>query len=283
LPLIDGGYSLQYSPLMEYREGSGMVLFCQMDVTGRTESEPAAEILARNMISYVSYWKPRESRQAYYAGSDSGKAHLERSSVTLEDYEGGNLRPTDILIVGPEGGSKLTVNQKAISKWLKKGGRMLTIGINMEDIGELLPGLEMKKEEHISAYFESQGAGSLLAGIGPADIHNRAPLEVSKITSGAEVFGDGVLAVTKDNSTVLCQLVPWQLDYSKEQHNVKQTFRRSSFLVSRLIGNLDVPGTTKVLDRFNSPADPVNDKRWLEGLYLDEPEEWDDPYRFFRW
>jgi hypothetical protein len=24
-------------------------------------------------------------------------------------------------------------------------------------------------------------------------------------------------------------------------------------------------------------------KRWLEGFYLDVPEAWDDPYRFFRW
>ena len=24
-------------------------------------------------------------------------------------------------------------------------------------------------------------------------------------------------------------------------------------------------------------------KRWLDGLYLDEPEAWDDPYRFFCW
>jgi hypothetical protein len=23
--------------------------------------------------------------------------------------------------------------------------------------------------------------------------------------------------------------------------------------------------------------------RWRKGLYLDTPEEWDDPYRFFRW
>ena len=38
LPILDGGFSLQYSPLMEYREGKGMVLFCQMDVTGRTEN-----------------------------------------------------------------------------------------------------------------------------------------------------------------------------------------------------------------------------------------------------
>ena len=33
LPVLDGGYSLQYSPLLEYREGKGLVLFCQIDVT----------------------------------------------------------------------------------------------------------------------------------------------------------------------------------------------------------------------------------------------------------
>ena len=25
------------------------------------------------------------------------------------------------------------------------------------------------------------------------------------------------------------------------------------------------------------------EQRWRVGLYLDQPEEWDDPYRFFRW
>ena len=50
LPILDGGYSLQYSPLMEYREGKGLVLFCQLDVTGRTEQDPAAETLARNVL-----------------------------------------------------------------------------------------------------------------------------------------------------------------------------------------------------------------------------------------
>jgi len=54
LPILDGGFSLQFSPLMEYREGRGLMLFCQMDVTGRTESDPAAERLARNLLQYVS-------------------------------------------------------------------------------------------------------------------------------------------------------------------------------------------------------------------------------------
>ncbi len=37
-------------PLMEYREGKGLVLFCQMDVTGRTETDPAAETLTANLL-----------------------------------------------------------------------------------------------------------------------------------------------------------------------------------------------------------------------------------------
>jgi hypothetical protein len=32
-----------------------------------------------------------------------------------------------------------------------------------------------------------------------------------------------------------------------------------------------------------APIGDPTDGRWLEGLYLDTPEEWDDPYRFFRW
>ena len=81
LPILDGGYSLQYSPLMEYREGKGMVLFCQMDVTGRTESDPAAEALAANILQYASAWKPAARREALYVGDPAGKRHLERAGI----------------------------------------------------------------------------------------------------------------------------------------------------------------------------------------------------------
>jgi len=36
----------------------------------------------------------------------------------------------------------------------------------------------------------------------------------------------------------------------------------------------------------NVRIEPIGDPtqgRWREGLYLDVPQEWDDPYRFFRW
>jgi hypothetical protein len=94
--------------------------------------------------------------------------------------------------------------------------------------------------------------------------------------------GDGVLAQAEQANVVFCQLAPWQFEGSTS--NLRRTHRHVSFLVSRLLANLGVPSVTPLLARFHQPADTAKaEKRWLNGLYLDQPEEWDDPYRFFRW
>jgi hypothetical protein len=42
--------------------------------------------------------------------------------------------------------------------------------------------------------------------------------------------------------------------------------------------------STPLLARFSTPVDAaLAAKRWLDASYLDTPEEWDDPYRFFGW
>jgi hypothetical protein len=76
---------------------------------------------------------------------------------------------------------------------------------------------------------------------------------------------------------------PWSFNYS-EQYNLRRTYRRASFLLTRLLANMGAAGSTPVLDRFHSPVDTAKgERRWLDGLYLDAPIEWDDPYRFFCW
>jgi hypothetical protein len=89
------------------------------------------------------------------------------------------------------------------------------------------------------------------------------------------------LARVENTNVIFCQLAPWQFDYQKQ--NTKRTYRRTSFLVSRLLANMGVNGSTPLLQRFHDPVVGKWEKRWLTGLYLDLPEEWDDPYRFFRW
>jgi hypothetical protein len=53
--------------------------------------------------------------------------------------------------------------------------------------------------------------------------------------------------------------------------------------VARLAANLGVTGTPPILERFRIPVKTANEEqRWLDGLDLDVPEEWDDPYCLFR-
>jgi len=124
LPIIDGGFSLQYSPLMEYRQGKGMMLFCQMDITGRTQDDPAAKTLARNILKYVSAWKPAPRRQVIYVGDPTGRQYLESAGISLTSYDAGRLSASHVLIVGEGGGKMLAKDASAIYRGVFRAFRL---------------------------------------------------------------------------------------------------------------------------------------------------------------
>ena len=283
LPVVDGGFSLQFSPLLEYREGRGMILFCQLDVTGRSGSDPAAATLVGNILRYVSTWKPAPRRHAAYAGDPAGQKHLESLGIAARPYDGGELQPDEVLIVGRGAGRKLAASSEAIAAWLKAGGHLVAIGLDPSDVATLpLLSVTLHQHEHIAAYFVPPAANSLLAGVGPADVHNRDPRKLPLVVDGATILGDGVLAQNDKANVVICQLAPW--DFTGTQQNLKKTFRHTSFLASRILANAGVAGPTPLIDRFHAPlAAKSPEQRWLDGLYVDQPVEWDDPYRHFRW
>ena len=212
LPILDGGYSLQYSPLMEYREGKGMVLFCQMDVTGRTESDPAAEALVANILQYASAWKPAPHREALYVGGPAGKRHLERAGIALSSYEGGRISPGQVLVVGAGGGKELAPRAPAIAEFLKAGGNLLALGLDEQEANSFLPTpVRTNRQEHIVTFFDPFGADSLLAGVGPADVNDDSARRLPLVSAGAAPFGDGVLAKGLEMNVIFCQLPPYEI------------------------------------------------------------------------
>jgi beta-galactosidase len=297
MPVLDGGFSLQFSPLLEDREGRGLILFCQMDVTGRTESDPAAGKLVRNILEYVTSWKPAPSHTVLYVGDPAGKQHLERAGFAVGAYQGGRLSTNDVLVVGEGGGKTLAGQAAAVAEFLRWGGRLLAAGLDAEEANTFLPfKVETRKAEHVAAYFEPFGLESLLAGVSPAEVHNRDPRSLPLVKGGATVIGDGVLATAQQASVVFCQFTPYGVLSAagatgstgeaggQVGQNVRKTYRRTSFLMTRLLANLGAAGSTPVLERFHRPVDKAGlEARWRDGLYLDVPEEWDDPYRFFCW
>ncbi len=254
LPIVEGGYSLQYSPLIEYREGNGMVLFCQMDVTGRTEHDPAAQKLAQNAINYVATWRPSAGRKVVYAGNDQLRKHLESSGISVTPFPAGPLLYDDLLVVGPGGSIELASRAEAIAAWRQRGGQMILLGLDAEQATPLLQDhVATERREHIATYFEPFSLSTPLVGIGPADVHVAAPRTLP-LLSGVNAVGNGVLGINRDDHIVFCQLTPDQFSYEPGQRNLKRTFRRISFLISRLLANHGARGSTPILARFSSPV-----------------------------
>jgi hypothetical protein len=282
LPIADAGFGLQFSPLMEYREGKGMVLFCQMDVTGRTESDPAADLLARNILRYAAAWKPAPRREVVYAGDGAGCQYLEQAGFAPRPCEPRSLSPRDILVIGAGASKQLAGKTAALAEFAKSGGNILALGLDEDEANALLPvHVRMQKVEHISAFFQSPSRNSLLAGVSPADVYNHDPRILPLVSSGAEILGDGVLAQATNAPIVFCQLAP-QWFAGSQQSNLRRTYRRVACLANRLLANLGAAPAIPLLERFRLPAQET-ETRWLASFYLDTPQEWDDPYRFFCW
>ena len=143
LPIVDGGFSLQYSPLMEYREGKGMVLFCQMDVTGRTESDPAAETLARNILALRRRLEAgRRAGRRSTSATRPASATWRRRAFAVGAYEGGKLSADQVL--DRRAGRRAEAGRptrRPSPTWLKAGGHLLAIGLD-EAGGQRVPAVQ---------------------------------------------------------------------------------------------------------------------------------------------
>jgi hypothetical protein len=103
----------------------------------------------------------------------------------------------------------------------------------------------------------------------------------SQSPSGREIHAAGEIVFA--NASFETGTQPWAFTCD-EQFNLRRTYRRFSFALARLLANMGVAASTPLLDRFRVPLDPHKpEKRWLDAFYVDQPEEWDDPYRFFNW
>ena len=248
------------------------------------EDDPAAARLVANLLGYVATYTPPAVRTVCYAGLDAGRKHLEQMGLIVAAYQGGTPRADQVLVVGPGGGATLAAHADVIRPWVKAGGNVLGLGLGQPEANAFLPfSLKTQRREYICSVFDPPRRSSLLAGVGPADVMNRDPREIGLVSGGATLLGDGVLAITPDANVVFCQLVPWAFDYQK-YFNQKRTFRRVSCLVTRVLGNMSVAEPTPLLERFSTPVPATaREERYRTGLYLDQAEEFDDPYRYFQW
>ncbi len=298
LPLVDGGFSLQYSPLLVYREGSGTIVFCQLDVTGRTRTDAAAVTLVANLIRFAAApTEPRVLRSAYYTGAEEGFEFLKKSGLEIERWnEALHLESANtVLVIGPNASFladaahiEKPTHRQNVENWIQEGGHVVCIGMNGDAIQRGLPRhAELQAAEYIHPSQNPSAVDVLFLGIGPADLFCRDPRTIFLVRESKElpcrVVSPGVLSRAEGANVSYFQLVPWEFSEDSAQPSQRKTRRRSAFALQRLLSNLDVLSRTPLLEWWELPVSSDQPTRLIQGLYQDSTVAWDDPYRFFRW
>ena len=87
-PLAVGGFDMQYTPLLELIVDKGRTIFCQLDVTNRTENDPVADRIACRLIHYLIYAPDTGfKRKVHYTGGPEGRALLTSLKVDFQDLK----------------------------------------------------------------------------------------------------------------------------------------------------------------------------------------------------
>ena len=244
LPILDCGFDLQYSPLLEYAEGTGRVVFCQLDVTGRTSRDAAADQLCRSLLSYLSTPSPvLPLRTAYHTGSARGQELLTQLGVGFTPYAGQPLGANSLLIVTP-GGAAIPGAVAA----LEHGMKLLALGLDEEEIRRLGIAVGPMKMAPAVSSLLSDFSRPEFAGISNAELHTRTlrqevPAFLDPSASSNELLK--CVPVGK-GGVVFCQTAPWMFDYARRPY-LRTTYRRNVFLISRLINNLRAPSTANLV------------------------------------
>jgi hypothetical protein len=260
--ILDCGFDLMNSPLLELNKGAGTVTLCQMDITSRYGKDPVATKLFNNAFRSLATRVDKDK-----ASSISRLALFDKSAYfsPLEAYSSAietiaslaDLSPYKFLLVSGDVDADMVDAKAQIASFLDNGGTIIYMGLPVPDSGELtwVPGgiAYQKKRVFKSTILPGAATDSLLAGLAPSDVYFRRPLEVATFFSPMEqefhpllddasivelaAGGGKIILVGYDANNFL--FPPVQVNQT-EYHSFinKLVFRKPFRIVSGILANL---------------------------------------------
>ena len=241
LPLMQGGFDLQYAPLLEMKTGKGVVLFCQLDVSGRTESEPESLVLLRKALTHLELEKAHATRPVVYRGGPEGKELLKKLNIVFTETEA--LPSGALLTTGP--GAKLA----DLKEQIENGLNVLAVAPEKEELERLLPaGTPLVSGRFFPAATPGLRKHPEFAGISQADLHWRKPIPLSFDPAGDGGRALRIFRIGKGR-LIVCLSAPWM--FEEQEFQYRSSGRRSAFLISRLLRNLGAPDASSCAIMFD--------------------------------
>jgi beta-galactosidase len=275
-PIIESEFALNYSPLMEFSSGNGMLLMCTFDVEGRDKEDPVAHLIVSRMISYFNKTVPTPKMPTYYIGDAAGRNFLTRLGVIFNET---SKIPSSagLVIIG----NSVKFKDDDLNKFLENGGNVLFLKQNENN----LP-LGYRMENDIYKPVLNIPASGAFTGLSCSDFHIRVDIPVKKITNGpGEISANGYTAcLTRGKGTcVLFQLTPEDLN-ENENPIFRYSIWRLTHTWSQIISNLGGSFSQDVkIIKMDKPETMNKDLSFYILPYREGLDYGDDPYRYFRW
>ncbi len=228
-PLMEGGFDLQYAPVLEMFAGKGYILYSQMDLSGRSEQDPEAANTFRRLLRRLNGAQAFASRPVLYLGDSRGRKLLD--SLQIRYTEDRNAVKGDtLLVLGP--GSR----PEDFKRLLENGADLLLLAPERESLAALLKPEELPVPgRHFPDSVNGLADHPEFSGISNADLHWRSPIPLSFHPEGDGGRALRVFRIGKGR-LVVSLVAPWQFDAGERQY--RSTIRRTTFLMSRLLHNL---------------------------------------------
>lgn len=252
----DGGFDLQYAPLLDWSIERGRITFCQFDVTARTASDPVADDLVNRLVARLAdapVWpkRPRAlGQKAWIRGRDAGL------SIRQDPEEG----ESGVYIVST--GAKMPDDFR---ERIAKGGHALCLGLTREEVAAWSPvPLAMAATNGCHAA-RIERRPPELDGLSNADWQWHGALDFDAFVEPAP-DGNAALRVVRHGkgSIVFWQVPPWRIDAEAKPY-LRTSRRRAEAMLARIAANLGCISTAGAV------------------RYADVPVPEDDPYRYYRW
>ena len=277
-PILECEFDLAYSPLLEWRQGAGGIVFCQLDLTGRVGLDPAATALARNLVACLDEpFGQTQNRKVVYAGSEEGwrlVASLGMATVRLAAGEMSELSPDgDVLVVAPGKEDDRDRHQSLAADFAQRGGSVLLLPGEPGNLG----GPEVMQSVRLARAVVDEPAPRLLRGVGPHLLHWRSMIELNAfakdgLPAGSQRYLNGLLMETRrGKGRVIHSQIDWRKLEDGSVHLERPRWNLRKFY-RQLLTNLRARSADQPARRLATPrrcAPMVNIPYWriLNGVY----------------
>jgi len=228
--LADGGFDLQYAPLLEWRVGRGRMVFCQFDVTARTAADPFADDLSVRLVASVggSAWR-------------------------------GVARPAPLLL---KSGDRIPSD---LEHRVRNGLTVLGCGLTAAEVRRVSPVELSVVETNGCCFTRIRRLPPELNGLSNADWAWHGAMSFAAFVDVAE-DGNSAFRVVRygQGRIVFMQVPPWKIDCAARPH-LRTSRRRAEYALQRIKGNLGFGSEVETVSYADAPEaddDPYRYIRW---------------------